>query len=64
MLTEGTGWTLGTTGIDALWYRSAARMGRDAIAAGDTSLAVARFDEALTLWRGTPELPDGPRGHI
>jgi DNA-binding SARP family transcriptional activator len=37
-------------------------MGRDAIAAGDTSQAVARFDEALTLWRGTPELPDGPRG--
>jgi class 3 adenylate cyclase len=62
VLTEGTGWTLGTTGIDAFWYRSAARMGRDAAAAGDTSLAVARFDEALTLWRGTPELPDSPRG--
>ena len=32
------------------------------IAAGDASQAVARFDEALTLWRGIPELPDGPRG--
>ncbi|MBV9320091.1 MAG: hypothetical protein JO106_09295 [Mycobacterium sp.] len=24
--------------------------------------AVARFEEALTLWRGTPELPDSHRG--
>ncbi len=24
--------------------------------------AVARFDEALTLWRGSPELPDSSRG--
>src|SRR3978361_2184058 len=36
-------------------------MGREAVAAGDTSQAVARFDEALDLWRGTPELPDGSR---
>ena len=43
-------------------YKLAARLGREAAAAGDTSQAVARFDEALTLWRGTPELPDGPRG--
>src|SRR5262249_17782772 len=27
-----------------------------------TSQAVARFDEALALWRGVPELPDGQRG--
>jgi class 3 adenylate cyclase len=39
----------------------AARLGRDAIAAGDAGQAVARFDEALSLWRGIPELPDGPR---
>ena len=62
VLTEGTGWTLSTTEIDATRYRLSARMGRDAVAAGDTSQAVARFDEALTLWRGTPELPDGSRG--
>ena len=62
VLTEGTGWTLSTTEIDATRYKSAARMGRDAVASGDTSQAVARFDEALTLWRGTPELPDSPRG--
>ena len=37
-------------------------MGRDAAAAGDTSQAVARFEEALTLWRGIPELPDSQRG--
>ena len=37
-------------------------MGRDAAAAGDTSQAVARFEEALILWRGVPELPDGHRG--
>ena len=37
VLTEGTGWTLSTTEIDASRYKSAARMGRDAAAAGDTS---------------------------
>ena len=62
VLTEGTGWTLSTTEVDAIRYTSAAKMGRAAIAAGDPSEAVARFDEALTLWRGAPELPDGPRG--
>ena len=64
VLTEGTGWTLSTTEIDATRYKLAARLGRDAIAAGDASQAVARFDEALSLWRGIPELPDGPRGGI
>src|ERR1700741_2653281 len=62
VLTQGTGWTLSTTEIDATRYKVAARLGRDAVAIGDTSQAVARFDEALTLWRGTPELPDGSRG--
>ena len=62
VLTEGTGWTLSTTEIDATRYKSAATAGRDAAASGDTSQAVARFDEALALWRGIPELPDGPRG--
>lgn len=61
VLTEGTGWTLSTTEIDATRYKLAARRGRDAIAAGDAGQAVARFDEALALWRGIPELPDGPR---
>ena len=62
VLTEGTGWTLSTTEIDATRYKSAAKIGRDAVAAGDISQAAARFDEARTLWRGTPELPDGARG--
>jgi DNA-binding SARP family transcriptional activator len=62
VLTQGTGWTLAGTEVDASRYKMAARMGRDAAAAGDTSQAVARFEEALTLWRGIPELPDGPRG--
>ncbi|MDT5111230.1 MAG: hypothetical protein QOE20_3120, partial [Mycobacterium sp.] len=62
VLTEGTGWTLTTTEIDASRYKSAAKMGREAIASGDTSQAVARFDEALALWRGVPELPEGSRG--
>ena len=62
VLTEGTGWTLSTTEIDATRYKLAAKLGRDAIAAGDAGQAVARFDEALSLWRGIPELPDGPRG--
>ncbi len=62
VLTEGTGWTLSTTEIDATRYKSAAKMGREAFASGDVSQAVVRFDEARTLWRGTPELPDGARG--
>lgn len=62
VLTEGTGWTVRTTEIDATRYRAAVRLGRDAIAAGDVGQAVARFDEALSLWRGTPELPDSARG--
>nr|WP_123025282.1 BTAD domain-containing putative transcriptional regulator [Mycolicibacterium stellerae] len=62
VLTEGTGWTLGTVEIDATRYKSAAQLGRDAIAAGDANQAVTHFDEALALWRGIPELPDGRRG--
>ena len=62
VLTVGTGWTLSTTEIDASHYKAVAKRGRDAIAAGDISQAAACFDEALTLWRGTPELPDGQRG--
>src|SRR6188508_1419922 len=60
VLTEGSGWTLSTTEIDATRYKLAARLGREAIAAGDSAQAVTRFDEALSLWRGIPELPDAP----
>jgi DNA-binding SARP family transcriptional activator len=62
VLTAGTGWTLAESGVDASRYKSAARLGRDAAAAGDTSQAVSRFEEALALWRGIPELPEGRRG--
>lgn len=62
VLTQGAGWTLADSQVDAVSYKSAARLGRDAAAAGDTSQAVARFEEALALWRGIPELPDGRRG--
>ncbi|TPG32059.1 BTAD domain-containing putative transcriptional regulator [Mycolicibacterium hodleri] len=63
VLTEGTGWTLGTTTkSDATLYATAARVGRHAAATGDASAAVARFDEAVTLWRGAPELPTSARG--
>ncbi|WNG95531.1 BTAD domain-containing putative transcriptional regulator [Mycobacterium sp. ITM-2016-00318] len=62
VLTEGTGWTLSTAEIDATRYKSAAQHGRDAIATGDARQAVTHFDEALALWRGIPELPDGRRG--
>ncbi len=56
------GWTLAEIEVDASRYKSAARRGRVAAAPGDTSQAVARFEEALDLWRGIPELPDGQRG--
>ncbi|HEX3289191.1 MAG TPA: AfsR/SARP family transcriptional regulator, partial [Mycobacterium sp.] len=62
VLTEGAGWTLVETEVDASRYKAVARLGRDAAASGDTSQAVAHFEEALTLWRGIPELPDGQRG--
>nr|WP_233213342.1 BTAD domain-containing putative transcriptional regulator [Mycobacterium sp. QGD 101] len=62
VLTEGAGWRLSTTEVDASRYRLVAKLGRDALAAGDTSQAVAHFEEALTLWRGIPELPDTQRG--
>ena len=62
VLTAGAGWTLAESQVDATRYKSAARLGRDAVAASDTSQAVARFDDALALWRGVPELPDGRRG--
>ncbi|WP_156746587.1 BTAD domain-containing putative transcriptional regulator, partial [Mycobacterium sp. E1715] len=62
VLTAGAGWTLAETQVDAARYKSAARLGRDAAAAGDIGQAVARFEEALALWRGIPELPDSRRG--
>src|SRR5262249_13155838 len=51
VVTEGAGWTLQAPWVDAARYKLAAKMGRDAAAAGDTSQAVARFEEALALWR-------------
>ncbi|WP_458320070.1 BTAD domain-containing putative transcriptional regulator [Mycolicibacterium brisbanense] len=62
VLTEGTGWRLSATEVDASRYKRAAGLGRAAAASGDTSGAVARFGEAVALWRGVPELPDGRRG--
>jgi DNA-binding SARP family transcriptional activator len=62
VLTQGTGWAIAESEVDASRYKSAARLGRDAAATGDVSQAVARFEEALALWRGIPELPDGRRG--
>src|ERR1700716_2008286 len=62
VLTAGAGWSLAESEVDAARYKSAARLGRDAAAAGDISQAVARLDEALALWRGVPELPEGSRG--
>ncbi|MGV0811205.1 BTAD domain-containing putative transcriptional regulator [Mycolicibacterium boenickei] len=62
VVTEGAGWTLTGAEIDASRYKRAARMGRDAAAAGDTSLALSRYEEAVRLWRGAPDLPDGQRG--
>jgi DNA-binding SARP family transcriptional activator len=62
VLTEGMGWTLAGTEVDVSRYTLAARLGRHAAAAGDIGQAVGRLEEALTLWRGTPELPDSQRG--
>jgi len=48
VLTEGTGWILADSEVDASRYTSAARLGRDA-AAGDTSQAVTRFEEVCLV---------------
>ncbi|WP_081282506.1 BTAD domain-containing putative transcriptional regulator [Mycobacterium asiaticum] len=62
VLTEGAGWVLLGSEIDAVRHRAAARKGREAVAAGDIRQAVTHFDEAVALWRAIPELPDSPRG--
>jgi class 3 adenylate cyclase len=62
VLTQGAGWTVSTAEIDAIRYATVAGLGREAMAADDIHQAVAHFDEALKLWRGAPELPDGRRG--
>lgn len=62
VLTQGAGWTLSTAEIDAIRYTTVAGQGREAMAVGDASQAVGHFGEALKLWRGAPELPDGRRG--
>lgn len=62
VLTEGLGWTLAGTEVDVARYKLAAKMGREAAAAGDTAQALVRFDEALARWRGVPELPDSQQG--
>src|SRR5919197_4452774 len=49
VLTEGAGWILTSVEVDASRYRLAARLGREAAAAGDTSQAVARLEEAVSL---------------
>src|SRR6201998_3027384 len=59
VLTEGAGWTLAESEVDAARYKSAARLARDAVAAGDTRQAVARFAEALALWGGITQLASG-----
>src|ERR1700744_3025066 len=43
VLTEGAGWSLAGTEVDASRYKAAARAGREAASAGETSQAVARF---------------------
>jgi DNA-binding SARP family transcriptional activator len=42
VLTVGVGWTLAESEVDASRYKSAARLGRDAAAAGDTSMPIDR----------------------
>ncbi|ORV54593.1 hypothetical protein AWC05_18580 [Mycobacterium florentinum] len=62
VVTEGAGWRLDGADVDASRYKLAAKAGRDAATVGDTNQAAVRLEEALVLWRGVPELPDGQRG--
>ncbi len=62
VVTQGMGWILNVAETDASRYKRVAKMARDAAAAGDITQAAVAFEEALALWRGTPELPDSRRG--
>ncbi|BBZ14762.1 BTAD domain-containing putative transcriptional regulator [Mycobacterium branderi] len=62
VLTQGTGWILNVAETDASRYKRVTKMARDAATAGDITQAAVAFEEALALWRGTPELPDTRRG--
>ncbi|MEB3020790.1 BTAD domain-containing putative transcriptional regulator [Mycolicibacter sp. MYC098] len=62
VVTDGLGWILSTTEVDAPRYKLATKLGRAAAAVGNTTQAVVCFEEAMALWRGTPELPDSRRG--
>ncbi|GBE66240.1 hypothetical protein MFM001_27020 [Mycobacterium sp. MFM001] len=62
VLTQGMGWILNVAETDASRYKRVTKMARDAAAAGDITQAAVAFEEALALWRGTPELPDTRRG--
>ncbi|MEB3032874.1 BTAD domain-containing putative transcriptional regulator [[Mycobacterium] nativiensis] len=62
VVTDGLGWMLRITDVDAPRYKLATKLGRAAAAVGDTTQAVVCFEEAMALWRGTPELPDSRRG--
>lgn len=56
VVTAGTGWMLGVGQTDATRFVLAAERGRANARAGDPVAAVGCFDEALALWRGSPEL--------
>jgi DNA-binding SARP family transcriptional activator len=57
VLTEGTGWTLTGPEVDASRYKLAARIGREAAAAGDISGAVARFERPRSSASSRPRWP-------
>ena len=62
---QGTGYmlTVAPDDFDLSCFRDLVRQAREAMSAGDPVAAVARFDEALALWRG-PVLADVRGGQI
>ena len=54
LVTEAPGYRLGLDpdAIDAVQFERLATEGRERFVAGDYTTAIARFDEALNLWRG------------
>jgi Transcriptional regulatory protein, C terminal len=54
VLTQGTGWAVAESDVDASRYKSAARLGRDAAATGDT----------LPCLRATYDVAPNVKGHL
>lgn len=62
VVSTGGGWMLAHCGTDVERYLAAVRAARAAMECGRPDEALYMFDDALSRWRGGPQLPDTLRG--